>query len=191
MQEIRLLAVAGSQRVGSFNQRLLDRAASLAREAGVEVTQIRLSDFPLPLYTPQAEASGFPEVASELKALFARHDGFLIASPEYNGSVSAALKNALDWVSRPTGAEEGTAFSAFRGKVAGIMSASPGPFGGIRGLQHLRQILGTLHTLVVTEQVVVPFADKAFDGDVLLDGPPAQFLPVLVRRVIQLAPISA
>ncbi|WP_019447669.1 NAD(P)H-dependent oxidoreductase [Cupriavidus sp. BIS7] len=191
MPATKLLALSGSQRSGSFNQRLLDRAAALARDAGAEVTKIHLSDFPLPLYTPQVEAAGFPDVAREFKALFRSHHGFLIASPEYNGSVTAALKNAIDWVSRPTDGEAQTTFSAFRGKIAGVMSASPSAFGGLRGLQHLRQILGTVQTLVVTEQVALPFADKAFDGDALLDGAAAQLLPALVQRVVQLARLTA
>ncbi len=187
MSRVKLIALSGSQRDGSFNQQLVDRASELAREEGGEVTQISLQDFALPIYTPQVEAEAFPDGARELKALFASHSGFLIASPEFNGSVSAGLKNALDWASRPTNGEGPLAFSAFRGKIAGIMSASPGPLGGARGLQHLAQILGTMHTLVVTEQVMVPFADKAIAANALYEGFPAQLLPPLVQRVIKLA----
>jgi NAD(P)H-dependent FMN reductase len=187
MSQVKLLALSGSQRVGSFNQSLVDRASELAREAGAEVTQIFLEDFSLPIYTPQIEANAFPDSARELKALFAAHAGFLIASPEFNGSVSAGLKNALDWASRPTNGEGPLAFSAFRGKVAGIMSASPGPLGGARGLQHLGHILATLQVVVVPEQVMVPFADQAIAANALHEGFPAQLLPPLVRRVIRLA----
>lgn len=187
MSRVQLLALSGSQREGSMNQRLVDRASELAREAGAEVSQIYLQDFALPIYTPQIEADAFPEGARELKALFASRAGFLIASPEFNGSVSGALKNALDWASRPTGDEGALAFTAFRGKIAGIMSASPGPLGGARGLQHLSQILGTMHALVVTEQVIVPFADRAIAANALHEGFPAQLLPSLVQRVVQLA----
>ena len=186
MSNVKLLCFSGSLRAGSFNQALVKRAAAIAREAGAEVTQIDLADFPLPLYSPQIEAAGFPGAARELKALFVDHAGFLIASPEYNGSLTGALKNAIDWVSRPTDGEGPLACRAFRNKIAGVMSASVGPFGGLRGLQHLRQILAVLHTLVVTQQVSVPLADKAFDGDKLVDPMPEQLLQVLVGQVTQL-----
>ena len=187
---VKLLAMSGSLRVGSFNQRLLRLAVAAARDAGAEVTEIRLGDFPLPLFDQGIEDAGFPEPAHALKALFVGHSGFLIASPEYNGSVSGVLKNAIDWVSRPTHGESPIALSAFRNKVAGVMSASITAFGGLRGLMHLRQILGTVQTLVVPEQVAVPYADKAFKGDELLDPVPAQVVPRLVRRVVQLAESS-
>jgi len=191
MPAVKLLSFSGSLRTGSFNQRLVDRATAAAREAGAEVTQINLADFALPLFTPQIEAEAFPQAARELKALFVGHAGFLIASPEYNGSVSGALKNAIDWVSRPTDGEGLIALSAFRNKVAGIMSASISPFGGLRGLMHLRQILNTVQTLVVTEQVAVAFAERAFDGDVLVDALANQLLSPLVRRVIKLSQTAA
>jgi len=183
----RLLAFAGSTRAGSFNQRLLDLAAAAARDAGAEVTQIRLRDFDLPLYDADLEASAFPPAADELRALFVAHDGFLIASPEYNGGVSAVLKNALDWASRPRPGEPMTALAAYRGKVAAIMSASISPFGGLRGLAHLRQILGTVQTIVATEQVAVPFADKAFDGAELVEPLPKALIPIMAARTVFLA----
>ena len=187
MAQVKLLAVSGSTRSGSFNQRLLDIAVGLAREAGAEVTCISLRDYHLPLYDGDLEAEAFPEVADRLRALFIGHDGFLIASPEFNGSVSGVLKNAIDWASRPRPGESLVALPAFRGKVAGLMSASISPFGGLRGLLALRQILGTIQTLVATEQVLVPFAERAFDGPELVEPMPKQLLPVLVNRVIFLA----
>ena len=190
MTPIRLLALAGSTRDGSFNQRLVDLAADAAETAGAKVTRVRLSDYPLPLYSHDIEANAFPQAALDLKALFVSHDGFLIASPEHNGSVSAVLKNAIDWVSRPTGGEGPVALSAFRNKAAGLMSASISPFGGLRSLTHLRQILGTVQTLAATEQVAVPFADKAFDGPRLVDALPAMLLEGLVKRVIALAGLN-
>lgn len=183
----KLLAFAGSTRAGSYNQRLVDLAVHHAREAGAEVTEIRLKDFALPLYDEDLEAAGFPEKARELRALFLAHDGFLIASPEHNGGVSAALKNAIDWASRPETGQPTTILAGFRGKVAGVMSASISPFGGLRGILQLRQILGTIQTVVATENILVPFAAKAFDGPALVDPMPAQLLPVMTRRVVQLA----
>ncbi|MBT9470168.1 MAG: NAD(P)H-dependent oxidoreductase [Pseudomonadota bacterium] len=187
MTQPKLLAIAGSTRRDSFNQRLLNIAAEAAGDAGAAVTMINLRDFNLPLYDEDLEASAFPAEADALRAQFIAHDGFLIASPEYNGSVSGVLKNAIDWASRPRPGETMVALPAFRGKVAGIMSASISPFGGLRGLAHLRQILGTIQTVVATEQVAVPFANKAFDGPSLVDPMPRQLIPVMVARVAFLA----
>jgi NAD(P)H-dependent FMN reductase len=187
MAGVKLLAFSGSTRDGSLNQRLLDIAVGIARDEGAEVTAINLREFDLPLYDGDMEANAFPPRADELRQLFIEHDGFLIASPEYNGSVSGTLKNAIDWASRPRAGETLVALPAFRGKVAGIMSASIGPFGGLRGLLALRQILGTIQTLVATEQVLVPTAEKAFDGPELIEPLPKQLLPILVKRVVFLA----
>lgn len=185
---VKLLAFAGSTRTGSLNQALLDLAVKEARDRGAEVTAIRLKDFPLPLYDGDLEAGDFPKAARDLKALFRAHHGFLIASPEYNGSVSGVLKNAIDWVSRPTDGESLVALSAFRGKVTGLMAASISPFGGLRGVTHMRQILGVVQTLVATEQVLVPFAHGAFDENwALKEALPAQLLGGLAARVIELA----
>ena len=185
---VKLLAFAGSTRAGSLNQALLDLAVFEARARGAEVTSIRLKDFDLPLYDGDLEVSAFPAAARELKALFQSHQGFLIATPEYNGSISGVLKNSIDWASRPTDGEALTALSGFRGKVAGLMAASISPFGGLRGITHMRQILGTIQTMVVTEQVLVPFAHGAFDEDwSLKEALPAQLLDGLVARVIDLA----
>ena len=185
---VRLLAFAGSTRAGSLNQALLDLAVTEARGRGAEVTAVRLKDFALPMYDGDLEASDFPKGARDLKALFRAHHGFLIASPEYNGSVSGVLKNAIDWVSRPTDGEAMTALSAFRGKAAGLMAASISPFGGLRGITHARQILSTIQVVVATEQVLVPLAHGAFDENwALKEALPAQLLGGLAARVIDLA----
>lgn len=186
---VKLLAFSGSTRTGSLNQALVDLAVAQAREKGAEVTAIRLKDFDLPLYDGDIEAQAFPPAARDLKRLFVAHHGFLIATPEHNGSTSAALKNAIDWISRPTEpGETMVTLAAFRGKVAGLMSASIGPFGGLRGITHLRQILGTIQTVVATEQVLLPFAQNGFDENRgLKEALPAQILGTTVARVIELA----
>src|SRR5439155_13958578 len=129
----RNVALGGSIRQDSSNQRLVEIAADGARRAGAEVTVLRLRDFDLPIYDADVEErNGLPPDASRLKAMFVAADGMLVASPEYNGSLSGALKNAIDWVSRPEGQETVFTLAAFRGKVGGVMSASIGPWGGIR-----------------------------------------------------------
>jgi chromate reductase len=169
----RILAFAGSLRRDSFNKKLVSIAAHGAREAGAEVTLIDLKDFPLPLFDQDLEAEqGMPENGKRLKKLFIDHDGLLIASPEYNSSFPAVLKNALDWVSRPAPGEP--SLVAFRGKVATLMSASPGALGGLRGLVHVRSILGNIGVIVLPDQIAVAKAHEAFQPDGSLVDPKQQ-----------------
>ena len=113
-----------------------------------------------------------PENGKKLKKLLIDHDGLLIASPEYNSSFPAVLKNAIDWVSRPAPGEPSLA--AFRGKVATLMSASPGALGGLRGLVHLRSILGNIGVIVLPDQIAVAQAHEAFNPDGPLKDPKRQ-----------------
>ncbi|WP_088889935.1 NADPH-dependent FMN reductase [Leptolyngbya ohadii] len=160
----RILAFAGSARKDSFNKRVVQIAANGARAVGAEVTYLDLRDLPLPLYDQDLEAEqGIPENAMKLKELMKSHQGFLIASPEYNSSVTPLLKNAIDWASRPVGNEPPLA--AFADRVAGIMSASPGGLGGLRGLVHLRSLLGNIKVLVLPDQFAVMRAHEAFNPD--------------------------
>lgn len=161
----KILVFGGSLRRDSFNQKLAAIAAEGAREAGAEVTLIALRDFPLPVFDQDLEdASGKPEAAARLKAIFREHDGLIIASPEYNSSITAALKNAIDWVSRVDSDDE-PPLSALSGKTAVLCSASPGALGGLRGLVHLRSILGNLGITVLPEQLAVGGAYQSFDAD--------------------------
>ena len=169
----RILAFAGSTRRESFNKKLVQNAAKGAREAGAEVTLIDLKDFPLPLFDQDLEAEqGMPENGKQLKKLFIDHDGLLIASPEYNSSFPAVLKNAIDWVSRPAPGEP--SLVAFRGKVATLMSASPGALGGQRGLVHVRSIFGNLGVIVLPDQIALAKAHEAFQPDGSLVDPKRQ-----------------
>jgi len=160
----KILAVAGSLRADSFNKKLVKIAAEGARKAGAEVTTIDLKDYPLPIFDQDLEAKeGLPKNGRKLKDLLLSHQGFLISAPEYNSSITAVLKNTIDWVSRPVPGEEPLA--CFDGKVASLMSASPGALGGLRGLVHVRSILGNIGTLVLPDQVSIPHADEAFNAD--------------------------
>ncbi len=160
----KILAFAGSTRSASYNKQLVRAAADAARAAGAEVTVIDLRDFPLPLFDEDLESElGLPDNAKKLKALLRDSDGLLIASPEYNSSLTAVLKNSIDWASRAETDEE-PPLLAFRGKVAALLSASPGALGGLRGLVHLRAILGNLGVLVAPDQVAVSKAYEAFDA---------------------------
>ena len=164
MNQPKITAFAGSTRAGSFNRQLLAIAADAARAAGAEVTVVELRELALPLFDQDLEAvSGLPEGARKFKALLRASDGFLIASPEYNSSVTAVLKNAIDWASRAESDDE-PSLAAFRGKSAALFAASPGALGGLRGLVHLRSILGNIGVLVLPDQVCIPVAHEAFDA---------------------------
>jgi len=168
-----ILAWAGSNRRDSFNRKLLRIAAQGAEDAGAKVTLLDLRDFPLPLYDAEMEAAeGLPEPATRLKRLMVEHDGFLIASPEYNSSISPLLKNTIDWVSRPVANEP--PLVAFQNKLATLMSASPGGLGGLRGLVHVRSILGNIGVIVLPGQLAVAKAHEAFAPDGSLADPKQQ-----------------
>ncbi len=166
----RILAFAGSLRKDSYNKKLVAVAAAGARNAGAEVTLIDLADYHLPVFDEDLEAAqGLPENATRLKVVHKDHDGFLVGCPEYNSSITAALKNAIDWASRPVPDE--APLACFTGKVAAIMSASPGALGGLRGLVHVRAILSNIHVLVLPDQKAIPSAHEAFDEHGSLKDP--------------------
>ena len=155
----KILAFSGSLRKDSFNQKLVRVAARGAERAGARATVIELADYPLPVLDQDLEArDGLPEHAVRLKAIFHEHDGLLNASPEYNSSFTAALKNVIDWVSRPE--PDRPPLSCFAGKVAGLMAASPGALGGLRGLVHVRAVLQNIKVTVVPGQVADPLKWK-------------------------------
>jgi NAD(P)H-dependent FMN reductase len=161
----RILAFGGSLRRDSFNQKLAAIAAAGAREAGAEVTVIALRDYPLPVFNEDLEtAEGLPAAAKKLKQLFLEHHGLLISAPEYNSSITGALKNTIDWVSRAESDDEPT-LSAYIGKTAVLCAASPGALGGLRGLVHVRAILGNIGVTVLPDQVAVSKAHEAFRAD--------------------------
>jgi len=163
MNTPKILAFAGSTRTASYNKQLVRFAAEAARAAGAEVTLLDLRDYPLPLFDGDLEEQqGLPENAKKLKAIFREHNGLLIASPEYNSSLTAVLKNTIDWVSRAESDDE-PAMAAYHGKAAVLISASPGALGGLRGLVHLRAILGNIGVIVLPDQVAVPKAHEVFD----------------------------
>lgn len=169
-EPIRLLAFAGSLRAGSYNRKLIRTLEAGARVAGAEVTHLELRDYPLPIYDGDIEAAGMPEAVRLLQQRMRDHDGLLISTPEYNGSMPALVKNTLDWISRPM-ADGTSGTTLFRGKVAGICSASPGALGGIRSLIVLRDALAKLGLWVAPSQVALGNADSAFDAnDELLDA---------------------
>lgn len=160
-----VLAFAGSTRTESLNKKLVRVAAAAADAAGADVTVLDLRELPMPLYDGDLEArEGLPVNAKTFKDALLAHQGLLIASPEYNSSMTAVFKNAIDWASRPATSDEAP-LACFKGKVAAIMSASPGSLGGLRSLVHVRAMLGNIGVLVLPEQVAIPKAHEAFAPD--------------------------
>lgn len=171
MKKPKILVFAGSTRTDSYNKKLAQAAAKIAGEAGAAATYVDLRDLAIPLYDGDLEdQSGLPEGAKKLKGLLRESDGFIIASPEYNSSVTGVLKNAIDWASRSETDDE-PSLVAYRGKAAVLLSASPGALGGLRGLVHLRAILGNIGVIVLPEQVAVSKAYELFDDSGMKDDP--------------------
>lgn len=175
MSDVSVLAFTGSMRRGSFNRKLLLLGVDHLRERGASVTEVELREIDLPMFNEDLESEyaernePIPAVA-RLQDLFLSHDALLISCPEYNGGITPALKNAIDWASRRSDDKGGLA--CFRGKVCGLMSASPGRLGGIRGMPDTRRILSGIGVHVVPADFACPGANKALDepSDQVLAG---------------------
>lgn len=183
----KVLCFAGSLRKDSHNKKLARLAAKLVDEAGGQATFIDLKDFDLPLYDGDIESeSGLPENAKKLKKIMKEHQAFLIASPEYNSALSAVLKNVIDWTSRPEQGEK--SLEAYTGKVAGLLAASPGAMGGLRGLVGLRSILGNIGVILIPDQIAISQAHEAFDEDgSLKDSKKLETVKRIATRVVEVA----
>lgn len=169
-EEIKVLIFAGSTRKESFNKKLALEAADIARKDGAKVTVINLEDYPMPFYDADLERTQkMPQNGKKFRDLMIQNDVIIIASPEYNASVSAVLKNDIDWASR--GESGGSSRDAFKGKTFVLMSTSLGKGGGARGLNHLRDILNDVGANVMEQQLSVPNANNAFDAKGRLKDP--------------------
>lgn len=185
MRDPKVLVFAGSTRGGSLNSLL---SAAMARElglAGADVSRISLSDYQLPLYDGDLEAeTGVPDNARKLHRLISQHQGVFIACPEYNGGYTPLLKNTIDWISRVK--VEGEA-SVFKGRIFALGAASPGAFGGLRGLLGIRPVLEVaLGAMVLPDQVVLPRAGQAFNDKGDLNDPAlAKRLTSVAVRIVE------
>lgn len=160
----KIVAVAGSFRELSYNKRVLKVAAEGARNAGAEVTVIDLRDFPLPAFDgDDVDRDGFNENALRLQDAFAAADGFLVCSPEYNSSIPGGFKNAIDWASRAN--DKYKMYEPFKGKTAVLMTASPGQFGGVRCMAHLRAIFTIMGVHLLPTEPSITFVGAKFDED--------------------------
>lgn len=164
MNPPKILAFSGSPSRRSLNSRFVRVAMAGAEAAGASVTYVELADFELPIFSVDLEDRiGMHENARAFKKLMMEHGGFLIASPEYNGSVTGALKNLIDWVSR--GSDGNSGHAAFHNKYGAFLSASPGAFGGVRSIDHARYLFGRLGVTVIPQMFPLGNATKVIDED--------------------------
>ncbi len=159
-----ILAFAGSARKDSHNRKLVAVAARMAEELGADVTLLDMADYDAPLFNgDMADDDGLPETMQRLKAQMKASDGFLIATPEYNGFFPALIKNVFDWC---TNIEEGEKImEPTMGKRVGIIAAATGPLGGVRVIPRMRDLMAEYGVMSVPGFATLPFADQAFDGD--------------------------
>jgi chromate reductase len=175
-EKLKILAISGSLRRASFNTMVLHACQKLAPDdVSIEIFD-RLGE--IPLYNEDLRAEGFPPAAADLRARIAAADAILIATPEYNHSLPGALKNAIDWASRPP--EIPLAKKSFA-----ILGASMGAMGTIRAQYHLRDILIFFDGTVVNKpEVFIGQAQNKFNaqGD-LTDEPTANILRMLLEAL--------
>jgi chromate reductase, NAD(P)H dehydrogenase (quinone) len=160
----KILAISGSLREHAFTTRILRVAAEGAREAGAEITFVDLREYPMPIYNEDDHrANGYDADAARLQDLVAESEGLLVASPEYNGSIPGGLKNAIDWLSRKS--DKYATNEVFKDKWGAMITSSPGSFGGLRCMAHLRGILSIMGVTVLPTEIAVTFVGQKFDGD--------------------------
>lgn len=187
--ETKMLAFAGSTREDSSNKKLVAEAVRIASQLGIQATLIDLKDFPIPFYDADREKKGMPKNAIRLRKLLIESDVIVISSPEYNSSVSAVLKNAIDWASRNE--KGGSSRDAFKGKKVILMGASPGKGGAARGLKHLQAIIEDIggQGTVVSKQITLADSYNAFDSEgKLMDAEKENEIRLLLQEVLTQEP---
>lgn len=177
-ETIRILGIAGSMREDSFNYSALEAARKLA-PAGAEIEIYPLTDA-IPLYNQDKEHNPPPAV-TELREMILAADAILFATPEYNHSIPGVLKNAIDWASRPAGA------NAWEGKPAAILGATPSLLGTVRAQDHLRDVLAHLNMHVVNKpEVLISKAGERFDENgALTDETTAGLIRDLLENLVE------
>ncbi len=177
---LRILGIPGSLRAASYNRALLCAAAEVL-PPGVELDLFTLED--IPAYNDDVQSQGDPEAVAVLKQRLAGVDAVLIATPEYNYSIPGVLKNAIDWVSRPPKT------CPFRKKPLGIIGASSGGSGTIRGQLALRQVFVFLDSYVMSQpELRVTNAGQIFDAvGVLIDEELRERLRVYMAALVDWA----
>ncbi|MFC5496557.1 NADPH-dependent FMN reductase [Caenimonas terrae] len=184
---MKLLVFAGSTRLKSFNRQLARATAAMASASGPEVTHLELGDFDIPMYNADLEARGTPADVLRLKEIMHAHPAWIICTPEYNASYPALVKNTLDWVSSPVQghATWNDGFRSTRGKVVGMLSASPGALGGLRSQSHLAPLLLNLQCWLAPLNFALAHAADAFDADgALVNEPARRHVQAVIDQVV-------
>lgn len=162
-QTLKVLVFAASLRAESLNHKLAVLAARVAASNGATVDLASMRDFDVPSYDGDVEiAQGIPKGAQELHRRLAASDAFIIASPEYNGSMPGNLKNVIDWTSRFRP-------QPFDGRHGLLLSASPSMVGGNRGLWALRVPLEHMGSRIFPDMFSLSMAHEALVGDEIAD----------------------
>ncbi len=175
--KLTILGISGSGRKGSYNTALLEAAKELLpQDATLEVVDVSK----LPLYNQDLEHD-LPEAVKELKKKIRGADAILIATPEHNYSVTAVLKNAIEWGNRPP------RDASWSGKPAAVISASTGLRGGVRAQLHLRQIMIDLNMYPINRPLLlVANARDKFDENLkLIDGESLQTLRAVLSSLVE------
>jgi len=188
MAVVKILVIPGSLRTGSLNARLAAVVAHEVALAGVDVTRLSLTDYPLPIYDGDLETrGGVPRNALNLKRMIGSHQGIIFVTPEYNSSLPPLLKNAIDWVTRVEERGE-TKGQVFRERAFALAAASEGRLGGSRCLAALRLVLTGCRATVIPNQLALSFADRAYDdNDRLKNAGDAEALKAMVVQLIDFA----
>ena len=161
---MRVLGISGSLRRDSYNTRLLRHAGELFEADGAQFEIYdRLKD--VPPYDEDDELEDAPEAVSRIRDAVRAADAVFFTTPEYNSSIPGALKNALDWVSRPL------ATNAIRNKPVAVIGASAGMFGAVWGQAELRKVLAAMGARVAEGEVAVGHAMDRFDANGRLSEP--------------------
>jgi len=178
-----IIAFSGSNNPNSINQQLIHIVSNYVEEnninesmkVNVEVLNIR--DYPAEMYGMEEEANGFPPSMQALCSKMQSADGFIISSPEHNGSIPAVLKNTMDWLSRMEG-------KIYNGKPLVLLSTSPGVRGGASVLQHLLNITPYHGAKVIGGHGVGTFHDKVVDNN-LVAGEDRKKIQALIKELVQ------
>lgn len=180
---IRVGILWGSLRKDSMNKKLAQFIASRLDEMeGIKTDEINLADLDLPMFSE--DISPMPASVHAFRDQMIACDALVIASPEYNGSISGALKNAIDWGS--IGRDGDAPRACFQGKVVGLYASSPGGLGGLRGMRHVRQILTQLYSLVVPAEYALAGGHEAFDDQgVLIDDAKAELALNVANEMVR------
>ena len=161
-----IIVLGGSMRRDSWNHKTAVMAAAGIKGDDIEVRTLHLADFPMPVYNEDTEAQDtLGEGVQALRSHFRAAQGVLLGVPEYNAVLPGALKNAIDWLTRPV--EGGTRLDCFSGKVVALVSASPGQLGGIRGLPTTRMILSSIGMHVLPDQMAVGGVQDALQDEAM------------------------